>query len=64
MFYSLEFMPENTKRVSGRTIFTIKKNIADPLSWELIVYAYLNALNLCLASVVRELFVYGLSSWT
>ena len=58
MFYSLDLMSEHPARVSGCTIKKIKNNIAAPSSWALKVYEDLKALNLCLASVVRDLLIH------
>ena len=46
MFSGLYLMSEHPACVSGHTIFTITKNISDPLYSVLKVYADLKALNL------------------
>ena len=63
MFYRLYFMSEHPACVSGRTIFKITKNIIAPSSWVLKVYADLKALNLRLASVVKEFLIHRPSTF-
>ena len=48
IFSILDLISKHPVRVSGRTIFTIVKNITDTSTWVLKLYADLKYLNLCL----------------
>ena len=58
MFSSLDLMSEHPECVSGRTIFTITKNIAVPSFLVLKLYSDLKYLNLILAFVDKEFLIH------